>query len=40
MIKHFKLTSGDEIICEVLDSDEDMVEAVIRKVLKIVISRF
>ena len=37
MIKHFKLTSGDEIVCEVLDSDEDMVEAVIRKVLKIVI---
>ena len=35
-LKHLKLTNGDEIVCEVLDSNEEMAEAVIRNAMRIV----
>jgi len=37
--KQFKLTNGDEMICELVeDSDEDNVEIVVRKAMKIIVS--
>lgn len=35
VFKHFKLTSGDEIVCEVIDYEEESADAVIRKALRI-----
>ena len=35
-LKHLKLTNGDEIVCEVLDSNEEMAESVIRNAMRIV----
>ena len=36
--KQFKLTNGDEMVCELIESDEEMADVIIRRALKIVIT--
>jgi len=36
--KQFKLTNGDEIVCEIVDQNDEIAEVIIRKTLKIVVT--